>query len=119
MSLQVAGCGGTPASTADEISESAATTLALVDTVIIDVRAPEEFAEGHVSGAINLPLEDGTLEASLGTLDPSKPHLVYCRSGRRSALAVDLMTSRGFTDLTDLGGLEEAVAATGLSLTEG
>ncbi len=44
-----------------------------VDTIIIDVRAPEEFAEGHLDGAINLDVQGGAFEAGLAELDPSAP----------------------------------------------
>lgn len=81
------------------------------DTTIIDVRTPEEFAEGHVQGAVNLNVEDGTLEARLASLDPNGTYRVYCRSGRRSALAAQLMASKGFSQVADLGALEDAARA--------
>ena len=86
------------------------------EVVLIDVRTSEEFAEGHLVGALNLNVEDGTLEAALAGLDPSDTYQVYCRTGRRSAIAYDLMAANGFTDVTDLGSVEEAAAATGLQI---
>jgi rhodanese-related sulfurtransferase len=86
------------------------------EIVLIDVRTSEEFAEGHLVGALNLNVEDGTLEAALAGLDPSDTYQVYCRTGRRSAIAYDLMAANGFTDVTDLGSVEEAAAATGLPI---
>jgi phage shock protein E len=86
------------------------------EVVLIDVRTSEEFAEGHLVGALNLNVEDGTLEAALAGLDPSDTYQVYCRTGRRSAIAYDLMAANGFTDVTDLGSVEEAAAATGLPI---
>ena len=86
------------------------------EIVLIDVRTSEEFAEGHLVGALNLNVEDGTLEAALAGLDPSDTYQVYCRTGRRSAIAYDLMAANGFTDVTDLGSVEEAAADTGLPI---
>ena len=84
--------------------------------IIIDVRTSAEFAEGHLQGAVNYNVEDGSLEAILGELDPTASYQVYCRTGRRSAIATDLMTSNGFVNVTDLGSLEEAADATGISV---
>lgn len=84
------------------------------EIVLIDVRTMDEFAEGHLEGAINLNVEDGTLEAALAGLDPDASYQVYCRSGRRSAIAYDLMKANGFADVADLGSVAEAAAATGL-----
>ena len=81
---------------------------------VIDVRTPEEFAAGHVQGATNLDVESGAFEAAFAGLDKEAPFSLYCRSGRRSAIAADLMAKAGFTQVTDLGTLESA--ATSLSL---
>ena len=81
---------------------------------VIDVRTAEEFAAGHVQGAINLDVENGAFEAALNGLDKEAQFSLYCRSGRRSAIAADLMAKAGFTKVTDLGTLESA--ATSLSL---
>jgi rhodanese-related sulfurtransferase len=88
-------------------------------SIIIDVRTPEEFAQGHLDGAINLDVEGGAFEAGLADLDPSATYAVYCRSGRRSALAADAMAQNGFTDVADLGSIEAAAAATGLPVATG
>jgi len=83
---------------------------------IIDVRTAEEFAEAHVESAVNLNVEDGTLETALAGMDPSASYVVYCRSGRRSAIAAQLMADRGFGDITDLGTLENAAAVLGAAV---
>jgi phage shock protein E len=85
-------------------------------SIVIDVRSPEEFAAGHLDGAVNLNVEDGTLLAALPSLDPSAAYIVYCRSGRRSAIAVDQMRGAGFTDILDLGSVEDAASVTGLPI---
>ncbi len=82
--------------------------------IVIDVRSPGEYAEGHLDGARLLDLTGGEFAAATPALDPAAGYLVYCRSGNRSAQAARLLTDAGFRDVTDLGSLEEASAATGL-----
>ena len=89
------------------------------DAVIIDVRTPAEFAEGHVDGAINLDLEGGVFEAEYSKLDTSKSYIVYCRSGRRSGVAASILRDNGFVDIVDLQTLENAASKTGLSIVNG
>ena len=105
--VSLAACAGDSRST-----ES--TTLKDATPTIIDVRSPEEFAAGHLEGAINLDYEGGTLEAELGSLDQDADYIVYCQSGRRSALATTLMTEAGFTEVADLGGIDAAAMSTAL-----
>ena len=82
---------------------------ALMDTgnvIILDVRTQEEFDQGHIKDAILLP--DYEVGANAATVLPDKNAkiLVYCRSGRRSALAAKELISLGYTDVLDFGGLE-------------
>jgi rhodanese-related sulfurtransferase len=91
-------------------------TMDYSTAIIIDVRATDEFAAGHLEGAINYNVEDGTLEQALPNLDPKANYVVYCRSGRRSAIAVDLMKENGFTQIDDLGSLQDAADATGFAI---
>ncbi len=86
------------------------------DTVIVDVRTPEEYASGHLEGAQLLDLNSGEFEAALPQLSPETEYLVYCRSGNRSAQAMKLMEDAGFTDVTNLGSVEEAAEATGIPI---
>lgn len=78
--------------------------LATPNVQLIDVRTPAEYAEGHIDGALNLDWTGGVLDQRMATLDKSKPVLLYCASGRRSAAAREAMTAAGFTDVKDLGG---------------
>ena len=64
--------------------------------IILDVRTPEEFAEGHLSGAMNLNVLGPDFERQVGTLDREKSYLVYCRTGNRSARAIQAMDRLGF-----------------------
>jgi len=82
------------------------------DSVLIDVRTPQEYAMGHLEGAQLLDLNSGEFEATLPQLSPDAEYLVYCRSGNRSAQAMKMMEDAGFTDVTNLGSVEEAAEAT-------
>jgi len=66
------------------------------DFVILDVRTPEEFAEGHLTGAVNMNVLAPDFASRLGTLDRGKTYLVYCRTGNRSTRAVQAMERLGF-----------------------
>lgn len=78
------------------------------NAVLLDVRSAGEFASGHIDGAVLLPHDEIT--ARIETVVPVKttPVFVYCRSGRRSGIAVEAMKALGYTDLVDLGGKDEA-----------
>lgn len=78
---------------------------------IIDVRTPEEFAAGHIEGAININLEGGSFSTEIASLDPSAAYIVYCQSGRRSAIAAETMVAAGFTEIHDMGGIADWIAA--------
>ncbi|MDO5037728.1 MAG: rhodanese-like domain-containing protein [Tissierellia bacterium] len=69
---------------------------------LVDVREPQEYEEGHLEGAINIPL------GSLASLEAPKDGLVvvYCRSGRRSAQAVKELMDLGYTNVLDAGGIQ-------------
>lgn len=69
------------------------------DFVILDVRTPEEFAEGHLSGAVNMNVLAPDFAARLATLERGKTYLVYCRTGNRSTKAVQAMERLGFRSL--------------------
>lgn len=78
------------------------------NAVLLDVRQPDEFNSGHIAGAVLVPHD--TIADRIGSVVPDKetPVYVYCRSGRRSAIAVEAMKRLGYTDLVDLGGIDEA-----------
>lgn len=115
----LAACGGDSATSTEAIAESVQAGSDAIDVAqltLIDVRDVAEFETGHLPNATNLSFNDGTLEAQLPSMDPNVAYGVYCRSGNRSGQAVEMMRAAGFTNIVDLGGLEEAVAATGLDL---
>ena len=74
---------------------------------IIDVRTAEEFSTGHIDGAINLPVDQiGQRLSGIKGLKSGSTVLVYCRSGRRSAAAAQILQQRGYTRVLDGGGIE-------------
>ncbi len=79
---------------------------------VVDVRTAEEFATGHVAGALNIPHDQiARRHAEIGP--PSTPVLLYCKSGRRSALAGEALRQQGFTAIYDLGTYDRWLAAEG------
>ena len=80
--------------------------------VIMDVRTPEEYADGHIEKAINLDYYSETFEDELDKLDKDNIYLIYCRTSRRSGLALDIMAELGFREVYNmLGDIEEWEAA--------
>lgn len=80
------------------------------EIVIIDVREPEEFAEGRIPGATLIPL--GELAGRADEVPTDKPVVMVCRSGNRSAQAVQILQKAGFTNIHNMtGGMIEWTAA--------
>lgn len=102
--LAVTGCSSN-GSTSPQlgIEEFAAKTVE-ADVVVLDVRTPEEFAEGHLANAINIDFQSGNFANEISKLDKGTTYAVYCRSGNRSGQAVKVMADLGFTDLYDMDG---------------
>ena len=82
--------------------EEFANVIASPSVVILDVRTPQEFAEGHIEGAVNIPVESADYIDQVAQLDPSVTYAVYCRSGNRSQPAVDGLASVGVTSVYEL-----------------
>lgn len=72
--------------------------------VLLDVRTQEEYDAGHIPGAVCLPNEDITENRPL-PYDKEAEILVYCRSGRRSALAAEKLAKMGYENVADFGGI--------------
>ncbi len=75
------------------------------DYVIVDVRRADEFAEGHIPGAINIPNESIGKDKPEELSDTDQVILVYCRSGRRSAEASQKLADLGYTKVYNFGGI--------------
>lgn len=114
LGWSLVGCSGdsaTPTGTVTAVSGAEhlgpadfASLIAAPGTVLIDVHTPEEFAAGHLEGAIDLDLRSPDFPARIAALDPAKTYAVYCHSGNRSGQALDLMQSAGFGHVADLAG---------------
>jgi rhodanese-related sulfurtransferase len=88
------------------------------DFVILDVRTPEEFAQGYIGNAMNLDYYADTFRDELNELDKDKTYLIYCRSGNRSGKALNIMEELNFREVYNmLGGIIEWGAA-GLPTTK-
>ncbi len=73
--------------------------------LIVDVRRPDEFAEGHIEGAINVPNEGITDEMPEELPDKDQLLLVYCRTGRRSKEASAKLAKIGYKNIYEIGGI--------------
>jgi phage shock protein E len=86
------------------------------ETIIIDVRTPEEFATGHLVGAINIDVQSPDFRDRIMAYDTDGEYFIYCRSGNRSGQAITQMFQMGFTDMTNGGSVQEASNMTGISV---
>lgn len=75
------------------------------NSVLIDVRTPEEVSEGKIENATNINLYDPNFEAQISKLDKSKTVLVYCRSGHRSMEAAKILAKKGYKVINLSGGI--------------
>ena len=74
------------------------------NVVVLDVRTPQEFSEGHIENALNIDIYSSDFETQLAQLDKSKNYVVICRSGGRSAKASDKMIELGFENVSNVEG---------------
>lgn len=86
------------------------------DITVLDVRTPEEFAEGHLEGATMIDFYADTFTDELAALDPDQTYLVYCRSGNRSGQTFAMLDELGFGQVYDLDGGVLAWQSAGLPL---
>lgn len=72
--------------------------------IIIDVRTPNEFQEGHIEGATLINFYDGNFQEQINTLPKDETIYIYCRSGNRSGQAANMMLKSGFGKIVELDG---------------
>lgn len=87
---------------------AAAADAGTAKAVVIDVRSQKEWSEGHLGGAVLLPLEQ--VEAGIARVAPDRKQKIqlYCRSGRRSGIALEMLKKLGYENVSNEGGLKEA-----------
>jgi len=76
----------------------------LSDKIVIDVRTPGEHADGKIEGNSLISIHSPTFQADLEKLDKEKTYVLYCRSGSRSSMAMNIMRKMGFKSVYNLGG---------------
>jgi phage shock protein E len=76
------------------------------DAIVVDVRSAQEFNSGHIDGALNIPHTD--IEAKASSLDKGKQIIVYCRSGGRASTAQRVLLDKGFANVLNIGGYDNA-----------
>ena len=104
-SAVLCGCGN-PGSA---VSDAPANAQVAPDSfVLIDVRSAEEFASGHLQGAVNIPHDRIVEEIGAVAPDKSARIILYCRSGRRAETALNALKSAGYENVSNYGGLEDA-----------
>lgn len=95
-------CGEAQKSTANLSNDEFKSALKDTNIVLIDVRTPGEFAQGHIEGAVNIDIYGPTFKAQMLKLDKEKRYLLYCRSGSRSSNAIRFLQESGFSDVAHL-----------------
>ncbi len=106
--LVFCGCGEKEMkNTYEQITQEEAKRLMETETdyVLLDTRTDEEFAEGHIEGAVMIPEYEILDRAETEIPDKDKLILVYCRSGRRSKIASMLLVELGYTNVKEFGGI--------------
>lgn len=88
------------------------------NAVLLDVRTSEEYKAGYLAGAILVPLAGLDEEITVKVPDKSTPVYIYCRSGRRSGIAVEKLKAKGYTAVYNLGGLNDAGEKLGIPITK-
>lgn len=86
---------------------------------VIDVRTADEFATGHLDGALNFDIQSPEFVSQIDTLDKAANYVIYCRSGNRAGQAVSYMQENGFTGtLTNAGSVADASAITSIAIVQ-
>lgn len=121
--LILGACGGSTATDSSLELRSVAAIQEIVespraDLVVLDIRTPEEFAAGHLAGAINIDYYADDFEDQLSALNLDVPYVMYCNSGNRSSNALRVMDSLGFQEVYELDGGIQAWFGAGLPIEQ-
>jgi rhodanese-related sulfurtransferase len=86
---------------------------------VIDVRTQEEWAAGHLDGAVHIDIQGADFASQIEALDHSANYIVYCRSGNRAGQAIQQMKDAGFTgELVNAGSVEDAAQMTSMKVVQ-
>lgn len=107
--LFLAACNSKPALNEEEKAAIHEVTAAefkekSVNQVLVDIRTPQEFNQGHIEGAVNINYFDPGFLAEMEKFDKTKPLFLYCRSGNRTTSAAAKLSKLGFENIYDLQG---------------
>ena len=90
----------------DEAAAKLAWPMIESGALLVDVRSAEEFAEGHIDGAVNIVWDDtDALIAAIGE-DKQRPVVFYCRSGNRVGKSIVVLSAKGYNNIYNATGLE-------------
>lgn len=81
--------------------------MASPDALVLDVRTPEEFSEGHILGAVNIPLAELKTNSSARLPDKAQTILIYCLSGARAKAASRILAGRDYKNVATFGGISQ------------
>ena len=88
-------------------------------SAVIDVRTQEEWAAGHLDGAVHIDIQGADFASQIEALDHSANYIVYCRSGNRAGQAIQQMKDAGFTgELVNAGSVEDAAQMTSMKVVQ-
>ena len=105
VAVILTGCSSDSATLETVEPEAAATIIAdEPETIVLDIRTPEEYNEGIIEGAVNIDFYDADFAEQLDTLDKDASYVVYCRSDNRSGQAMDTFADLGFQQVTEIDG---------------
>lgn len=109
LALLLAGCTSLDSAGYTQVSSEKAAQLMedYDDEIVLDVRTPEEYAEAHIPGAINVPNEEIGEEPIAELPDKDQIILVYCRSGNRSKEAAQKLADQGYTNVIEFGSIKD------------
>ncbi|BCV45553.1 MAG: hypothetical protein WStaPseu_39940 [Shewanella algae] len=98
---------------AEQMVPEVALTKVAQGAMLVDVRTPEEYAEGHLPEAVNIPFEQIAEAFAKQGIAKDTPVVVYCRSGRRSGIAKESLEKAGYQEVYNGGGYDSLKASAG------
>lgn len=98
---------------AGQMVPEVALTKVAQGAMLVDVRTPEEYAEGHLPEAVNIPFEQIAEAFAKQGIAKDTPVVVYCRSGRRSGIAKESLEKAGYQEVYNGGGYDSLKASAG------